>query len=114
MSDSGGTPPGPGQEFSVVPEQVRDVGTYVYGLADTLAGALDSAAKEVAELLTSSWTGDYADEFSEGWNEVHDGGRQIFTALTGMAEKLGVTAETFAATDEASAAELGIPKLNWS
>ncbi|MFF0498226.1 hypothetical protein ACFYU5_17590 [Nocardia aobensis] len=25
--------------------------------------ALDSAAKDVAELLNGSWTGDYADEF---------------------------------------------------
>ncbi|MBF4998430.1 WXG100 family type VII secretion target [Nocardia sp. BSTN01] len=113
MSDNGGNTV-PGQGFSVVPAQVRDVGTYVYGLAETLSGALDSAAEEVAELLNSSWTGDYADEFAEGWHEVEDGGRQIFSALTSMAEKLGVTADTFATTDEASAAALGIPKLNWS
>lgn len=65
---------------------MRDVGTYIYGLADTLSQALDSAAKDVAELLIRSWTGDYADEFSEGWTDVHDGGRQIFEALATMAE----------------------------
>ncbi len=114
MSEGGGNVPGPGQAFSVVPDQVRDVGTYIYGLADTFSGALDSAAKEVAELLNGNWTGDYADEFSEGWTDVHDGGRQIFAALTTMAEKLGVTAETFANTDQASADALGIPTLDWS
>lgn len=97
-----------------MPVQVRDVGTYIYGVADALSGALDSAAKDVAELLNGSWTGDYADEFSDGWTEVHDGARQIFAALTSMAEKLGVTADTFASTDEAGAAAIGIPKLDWS
>ncbi len=114
MSENGGNVPAPGQGFSVVPEQVRNVGTYIYGLADTLSGALDSAATDVAELLNDSWTGDYADEFSEGWDDVHDGARQIFAALTTMAEKLGVTAETFATVDQNSADALGIPKLNWS
>ncbi|NKY44312.1 WXG100 family type VII secretion target [Nocardia cerradoensis] len=114
MSDNGGNVPAPGQPFSVVPEQVRDVGIYIRGLAETLSGALDSAAKDVAELLNGGWTGDYADEFSEGWTEVHDGGRQIFAALATMAEKLGVTAETFQSVDADSAAALGIPTLNWS
>ncbi|MFF0455025.1 WXG100 family type VII secretion target [Nocardia africana] len=114
MSDSGGNVPASGQPFSVVPEQVRDVGIYIRGLAETLSGALDSAAKDVAELLNGNWTGDYADEFSEGWTEVHDGGRQIFGALATMAEKLGVTAETFQSVDADSAAALNIPTLNWS
>ncbi|OBA51914.1 hypothetical protein A5780_28270 [Nocardia sp. 852002-20019_SCH5090214] len=114
MTDSGGNIPAPGHGFSVVPEQVRDVGIYIYGLADTLSGALNSAGEEVAELLNGSWTGDYADEFSEGWTEVHDGGRQIFAALTTMAEKLGVTAETFQSVDANNAAALDIPKLNWT
>ncbi|NKY88225.1 WXG100 family type VII secretion target [Nocardia veterana] len=104
----------PGQGFSVVPEQVRDVGIYIYGLADTLSSALDSAATDVAELLNGSWTGDYADEFSEGWSEVHDGGRRIFQALATMAEKLGVTADTFRSVDANTAAALNIPKLNWT
>lgn len=93
---------------------MRDVGIYIYGLADTLSEALNSAAGEVAELLNGSWTGDYADEFSEGWTEVHDGGRQIFAALATMAEKLGVTAETFQSVDANNAAALDIPKLNWT
>ena len=93
---------------------MRDVGIYIYGLADTLSGALNSAGEEVAELLNGSWTGDYADEFSEGWTEVHNGGRQIFAALTTMAEKLGVTAETLQSVDANNAAALDIPKLNWT
>ncbi|NKY49705.1 hypothetical protein [Nocardia vermiculata] len=36
--------------FFCCPEQVRDVGTYVYGLADTSAGAMVSVAEVVAEL----------------------------------------------------------------
>ncbi|MGA4790040.1 type VII secretion target [Nocardia sp. AB354] len=114
MTDSGGNIPALGQGFSVLPNQVRDVGIYIYSLAGTLSGALNSAAEEVSELLNGSWTGDYADEFSEGWTEVHDGGRQIFAALTTMAEKLGVVAETFQSMDANNAAALDIPKLNWT
>ncbi|PSR60918.1 WXG100 family type VII secretion target [Nocardia sp. MDA0666] len=114
MSDGGGNSPSPGHNFSVVPEQVRDVGVYIYGLAETLHNALDSAAKDVADMLTDSWTGDYADEFSEGWTEVNDGGRQIFQALATLAEKLGVTAETFQSVDATSAAALNIPRLDWT
>ncbi len=93
---------------------MRDTGVYIYGLAETLSNAMDAAAKDVGELLTDSWTGDYADEFSEGWTEVHDGGRQIFHALASLAEKLGVTAETFQSVDASSAAALNIPTLNWT
>lgn len=114
MSDSGGNSPGPGQDFTVAPERVRDVGVYIYGLAETLHNALDSAAEDVSELLSDSWTGDYADEFSEGWTEVHDGGRQIFQALATLADKLGVTAETFQSVDANSAAALDVPRLDWT
>ncbi|WP_305779791.1 WXG100 family type VII secretion target [Nocardia nova] len=114
MTESGGNVPAPGPGFSVVPEEVRNVGIYVDGLAQTLSGALDSVAGEVAELLNGSWTGDYADEFSEGWTEVYDGGQQIFAALATMAEKLGVTADTFRSVDADSAAALDVPTLNWT
>ncbi|MFC9898416.1 ESX-1 secretion-associated protein [Nocardia sp. NPDC127579] len=103
---TGGGVPTSGQNLSVVPEQVRDVGKYVYELAESLRTALDSAAKDVASLLDGSWTGDAAAEFSEGWTDVRDGGTQIMTALTGMAEKLGVTADTYQARDESNAAPL--------
>ncbi|MET7768068.1 hypothetical protein [Nocardia sp. NPDC005366] len=36
--------------FSVVPDQVRDVGTYVYELSAALRSALDSAGKDVYRL----------------------------------------------------------------
>lgn len=90
-----------------MPESAREVGKYVYELAGALRMALDTAAKEVASLTGGSWTGDAAAEFSEGWTEVRDGGTQIITALTGMAEKLGVTTNTYQASDESHAAVLG-------
>ncbi|RJO72931.1 WXG100 family type VII secretion target [Nocardia panacis] len=110
MSD-GGTPAS-GQNLSVMPEKVREVGRYVYGLAEALRTALDSAAKDVASLTNGSWTGDGASEFSQGWTDVHDGGIQIMTALTNMAEKLGVTADTYQASDESIAAALNTSNLD--
>ncbi|WP_433658757.1 WXG100 family type VII secretion target [Nocardia sp. CA-128927] len=111
MSD-GGTPATPGQQVSVVPEQVRDVGKYVYELAEALRSALDSAAKDVDGLTNGSWTGDSATEFANGWTDVRDGGVQIMSALTSMAEKLGVTADTYQARDSNNAAALRTSTLD--
>ncbi|WP_433525857.1 type VII secretion target [Nocardia pseudovaccinii] len=68
MSD-GGTPAS-GNRLSVVPEQVRDVGKYVYELAEKLRTALDSAATDVDTVANGSWTGRLAAEFADGWCDV--------------------------------------------
>ncbi|QBS40796.1 WXG100 family type VII secretion target [Nocardia sp. CS682] len=111
MSDDGGTPT-PGPNLSVVPDRVREVGKYVYELSEALGNALDSAAKEVATLTDGNWTGDAATEFSGGWNGVRDSGTRIMSALTGMAGKLGVTADTYQARDESNAAGLNASSLD--
>ncbi|WP_435593164.1 ESX-1 secretion-associated protein [Nocardia sp. bgisy118] len=110
MSDGGAS--ASGQNLSVVPEKVREVGKYVYELAEALRTALDSAAKEVSSLTDGGWTGTYATEFSNGWTDVHDGGTQIMSALTEMAEKLGVTADSYKARDESNAAPLNTSSLD--
>ncbi|MEV6322656.1 WXG100 family type VII secretion target [Nocardia sp. NPDC051787] len=102
MSTPGGMPSS-SQSLSVAPDQVRDVGNYVYGIADMLKGALDSVAREVDALTTSGWTGDASAGFAAGWSEVRDGGSQIMTALAGLAEKLGVTADTYERRDQTNA-----------
>ncbi|MFE6924110.1 WXG100 family type VII secretion target [Nocardia sp. NPDC057663] len=96
MSIPGGSD---GQPLSVVPVEVSEVGKYVYGLAETLRTALDSASGDVEALLSGGWLGDLADEFSTGWTETSSGGSRICAALTEMAEKLGVTADTFQSQD---------------
>lgn len=105
MSGSGG-PSGVDQNLSVVPDEVQAVGKYVYDIATTLKQALDSAAREVDQLLTSGWTGDYADEFSTGWHETRDGGTGLLQDLTALAEKLGVTADTYRSADVGTAARV--------
>jgi len=109
MSGNGG-PSGPGQDLSVVPDDVQAIGQYVYNIADTMRQALGSAAREVDSLLSKSWTGDAASEFSTGWTETHDGGTQLLQDLTSLAEKLGVTAATYRTTDTGNAA--GISSLD--
>lgn len=95
----------PGEPLSVVPDEVRALGNYVYSIADALRTALDSAGRDVAALTSSGWVGAAANGFSEGWGEVDSGGQQLFAALTTMAEKLGVTAETYAQRDQTTAGE---------
>ncbi|MFD0362802.1 ESX-1 secretion-associated protein [Nocardia sp. GCM10030253] len=110
MSDGG--IPASGQNLSVVPDKVRDVGKYVYELAEALRTALDSAAKDVDALANGTWTGDLAVKFADGWTDVRDGGGQIITALSEMAEKLGVTADTYQARDESNASGLNTSSLD--
>lgn len=105
MGVSGG-PNGSGRNLSVVPDDVQAIGQYVYNIADTMKQALDSAAGEVDNLLTSDWTGDAADEFSAGWTETRDGGTRLMQALTSLAEKLGVTADNYKSTDTGNASGL--------
>lgn len=109
---SGGGMPTSGHDLSVVPERVREVGSYVYELSAALWTALDSAAREVDSLVGGSWTGDVAAEFAEGWSEVRDGGAQIIAALSDMADKLGVTADTYQAHDESNASVLETSTLD--
>jgi WXG100 family type VII secretion target len=110
MSDGGS--PGVGPSISVVPEKVREVGQYVYDLAWALRSALDSATKDVDSLLDGNWTGDAASEFGDGWTEVREGGINIIAALTGMAEKLGITADTYQDRDENAATTLNSSALD--
>ncbi|MGW5311729.1 WXG100 family type VII secretion target [Nocardia thailandica] len=109
MSTRGGSD---GQSLAIVPDEVRAVGRYVYGIAETLRTALDSASREVQALLGSGWTGDLADEFSTGWTETSSGGSQICIALTEMAEKLGVTADTYQSQDTTSSYALNMAGLD--
>ncbi|WP_433622935.1 type VII secretion target [Nocardia sp. CA-120079] len=101
MSD-GGTPAS-GQNLSVVPEKVREVGEEVYELSTAMQTALASAARDVESLVNGTWKGNLANEFADGWNDIRDGGGQIITALAGLAEKLGVTASTYENLDGSNA-----------
>lgn len=103
---SSGGPTGSDDTVAVVPEDVRSVGRYVYEMAETLRTALDTAENDVAALLNGGWSGTSATNFSAGWGDVRDGGRLILTALTGMAEKLGITADTYEATDGATSQQI--------
>jgi WXG100 family type VII secretion target len=95
-----------GASISVVPEKVREVGQYTYELAEALQSALRSAAQDVASLFDGSWSGGAATDFSDGWSEIRDGGGQIITALKEMAEKLGVSAQTYESRDWSNASAL--------
>jgi WXG100 family type VII secretion target len=85
--------------MSVVPEDVAAIGRYVYGAAENLRSALNTANREVDALTSGSWAGTAATTFGQGWHECQEGGNQIIDALTTMAEKLGITATNFHAQD---------------
>ncbi|WP_156371303.1 WXG100 family type VII secretion target [Nocardia arizonensis] len=103
---------GEGLSLNVVPDGVRDVGRYVFGVAEALRTALDSASTEVSALTGGSWTGTAADEFETGWSEAYSGGVKIVEALAGLAEKLGITAQTYQRRDESNASTMGYASLD--
>ncbi|WP_109523152.1 MULTISPECIES: type VII secretion target [Nocardia] len=111
MSDTGDASSS-GQDLAVVPERVREVGRYVYELSEALRSALSSAARDVDGVVSDTWTGALATEFTAGWTDVREGGDQIITALAGMAEKLGVTAQSYQVRDENNASALGSSSLD--
>lgn len=84
----------------------------MYELAEALRSALESAGVDVDAVLTDGWTGSSAAEFAEGWTDVRDGGMTIMRALTAMAERLGVTAETYTSQDQSTASAMGGSSLD--
>lgn len=95
MSDEGGS----GSVY-VVPEDVQALGRFALDIAGTLRSALESAGREVDAL---NWTGTAAASFNTGWGECAEGGQRIIDALTTMADKLGVAADTYVSHDLLSA-----------
>lgn len=94
---------------SVVPDAVAEIGRHLYGVAEALRSALDSAAGYVAGLTaggSGTWNGDAATMFSDGWTGVREGGTHIVSALTDLAEQLGITADSYRSTESATVAEL--------
>ncbi|MFB8005151.1 WXG100 family type VII secretion target [Nocardia sp. NPDC056000] len=95
VGDSGG--------LLVIPEDVQAFGKYALDVADTMRSALKAVEREVDSLTTAGWTGAAAKFFSTGWSECSEGGHSTIDALTTLAGKLGVTAETYTSHDLLSA-----------
>ncbi|QIS14336.1 WXG100 family type VII secretion target [Nocardia arthritidis] len=91
------------REVFVVPDEVLAYGRKVFGIAETLRTALDSAAGAVGEMLSDGWTGDAANEFATGWRETREGGEHMVHALRSIAEKLGVSADNYRGDDHGNA-----------
>lgn len=87
-----------GSAFDVVPEDVKKFGRTAYRLASELRSAASTLDNEVRG-LESSWTGAAASSYQTGWGELHAGATDVWDALFELADKLGVTAETFSETD---------------
>jgi WXG100 family type VII secretion target len=97
--------------LTVTPDTVRDLGHHVLALARELSAALDAAGRDVDALTHADWHGRAADAYAAGWRECHDGGRRILAALTDMADRLGVNAQAYRATDDTAAEHLELEGL---
>lgn len=89
--------------LSVQPEEVTALGRLAYRIAEECKSGYSALATD-ARLTIDGWAGNNAGTFTAAWGEFHEGADQVWDALLELAEKLGVTAETFRATDQSFAA----------
>jgi WXG100 family type VII secretion target len=87
----------------VVPEEVQALGQFANSVAEQLRSGSGALDRDVMRLL-ETWKGSAADGYRSGWDEVHKGALGVWDALTDLAEKLGVNAAGYQATDDANAA----------
>ncbi|MFC4123334.1 WXG100 family type VII secretion target [Nocardia rhizosphaerae] len=95
----------------IVPDDVQAFAREAYRIAEELRSASGSLDTEV-QGLTSTWKGAAADSYLAGWDEMHRGALDVWDTLFILAERLGITAENFRATDDDNAAT--VVSLNMS
>ncbi|WP_062987692.1 WXG100 family type VII secretion target [Nocardia anaemiae] len=88
--------------LEVIPEEVKEVGRFAYRVATELRSGSSSLDVEVQSVL-STWRGIAADAYGSGWEELRRGASEVWEALFELAEKLGITAETYQTADSARA-----------
>lgn len=93
-------------DLSAIPEDVREVGRFAYRIATELRSGANSLDSEVAALMTS-WTGGAADSYRAGWDEMNAGAVRVWDELFELAEKLGITADTYQQRDQSAAGTFG-------
>ncbi|MFD4444453.1 WXG100 family type VII secretion target [Nocardia sp. NPDC058519] len=91
--------------LSVVPDEVKALGRLAYRVASECQSGYRSLATD-AQITIDSWRGNNATTFTAGWDEFHSGADQVWDALFELAEKLGITADTFVTTDQSNASGL--------
>ncbi|MEV2220420.1 WXG100 family type VII secretion target [Nocardia vinacea] len=95
--------------LSVLPDEVKVLGRLAYQVAEQCRDGYSTLDTDVRAML-DSWTGNNADAFGAGWEELHQGAVQVWDALFELAESLGITAATLGQTDQAFAG--GISSLD--
>ena len=97
-------------KFDVVPAEVTDAGAFVQLTAAELVSEVKLLDSDIATLLTT-WRGNSANQYQQGWEEVRTGATDVLRALQAMADLLGVSASTYAGVDQGNAEGFG-PLLN--
>lgn len=95
--------PGDSTSLSVDPEEVKALGRLAFEIAQECKAGYSSLVIDT-KVTIDSWAGNNATAFSAAWEEFHEGADQVWDALFELAEKLGVTAETFHTVDQSRTA----------
>ncbi|RBO79616.1 WXG100 family type VII secretion target [Nocardia puris] len=89
-------------QLNVVPAEVSDTGQFVKLTAEELIAEVRSVDREIEQLM-SSWTGDAANAYLQGWQETRSGALEVLEALGTLADLLGVSSRRYTATDTSNA-----------
>nr|WP_269781554.1 WXG100 family type VII secretion target [Nocardia bovistercoris] len=91
--------------MSIELAEVQALGRLAYTIATECKSGYSTLVADT-RFTIDSWSGNNSDTFAAGWSEFHEGADQVWDALFELAEKLGVTAETLATTDQTRATGL--------
>jgi WXG100 family type VII secretion target len=100
-----------GSDLRITPADVQALGRKAYWIASQLRSASATLNGEVQD-LRATWRGIASDSYQTGWNELHTGASDAWTALFDLAAKLGVTADTFTETDATFASGMNFLELS--
>lgn len=91
--------------FDATPADLQVCGAVLKTTSDDVHAELRTLAGEMDGLL-GSWQGSAANGFSQGWDEWHQGTRDVLDALKTMGQLLSEAGANYLATDTSAADNL--------
>lgn len=96
-----------GQSLEVVTSELRSASAKLAEAGQRLQDGLSAVDLSVDQLLGSGWKGGAASTYSEQWNNWHNGAGQVIRGLQSMSESLKASADSYRATDQQAAGDVG-------
>lgn len=88
--------------FEASPAELQAAGALLDHVAEEVRGQATNLRGEVDGLLSDGWSGQAARGFAQGWREWERGANDVLSALSTMAELLGLTGRNYSEAEEST------------